>query len=51
MYWFIRIFLVSTLFDGIFKKNKKSLSDLHYLLPEDVHGLSENPPNMKPTVL
>ena len=46
----MRIILGKTSLDGLFKENKKYLSDLQYS-PEDFHGLSADTPNMKPPVL
>ena len=43
------IFAVPNSSDGLFKENKKALSDSQYL-SERVHGLLENPPKMKPPV-
>ena len=51
LFWFILIFIGPSSGDGLFKENKKALSDSQYNPPSDFHDLSANPPNMKPPVL
>ena len=42
----MHIFVRQNSLEGIFNENRKALSESQYPL-EDVHGLSENSPNMK----